>query len=75
MFKKVNALLTVSFFSPKIFLMFCLFLLHQSYLTITAGTENCPILGGLGSNLYLLRRELRSLTCLRMALPEHRASM
>ena len=44
----------------------CLCILHQSCLTITAGTANCPILGGLGSSLHLVRRELGSLTCLRM---------
>ena len=42
-----------------------------SYLTITAGTVNCPILGGLGPSLHLLRRELGSLMSLRMALSEH----
>ena len=26
----------------------CLFILHQSCLTIIAGTANCPILGGIG---------------------------
>ena len=48
--------------------LFCLCILHQSCLTITAGTVNCPILGGLGSNLHLLWRELGSLTCLRVTL-------
>ena len=28
--------------------VFCLFILHQSCLTIIAGTANCPILGGIG---------------------------
>ena len=36
---------------------------------------NCSVLGGLGSSLHLLRRELGSLTCLRMALAEHGPSM
>ena len=48
----------------------CLCILHQSCLTITAGTANCPIFrgggggggedggGGLGSSLHLLWREL-----------------
>ena len=49
--------------------------LHPSCLTITAGTANYPILGGLDSSLHLLRRELGSLTCLRMTLPEHGASI
>ena len=48
---------------------FVLCILYQSCLTITAGTANCPILGGLGSNLHLLWRELGSLTCLRVTLP------
>ena len=47
----------------------CLCILHQSCLTVTAGTANCPILGGLGSSLHLLWRELGSLTCLRVTLP------
>ena len=46
----------------------CLCILHQSCLTITAGTANCAILGGLGSSLHLLWRELGSLTCLRVTL-------
>ena len=29
-------------------LFVCLYILHQSCLTITAGTANCPILGGIG---------------------------
>ena len=33
------------------------------------------MLGGLGSSLYLLRRELGSLMCLRIALSEHGASI
>ena len=33
------------------------------------------MLGGLGSSLHLLRRELGYVTCLRMALPEHGASV
>ena len=49
-------------------LFVCLCILHQSCLTITAGTANCPILGGLGSSLHLLWRELGSLTCLRVTL-------
>ena len=53
-------------------LFVCLCILHQSYLTITAGTANCPILGGLGSSLHLLWRELGSLTCLRVTLPRTR---
>ena len=51
---------------------FCLFILHQSCLTIIAGTANCPILGGLGSSLHLLWRELGSLACLRVTLPRTR---
>ena len=35
-------------------LFVCLCILHQSCLTITAGTGNCPTLGGLGSCLHLL---------------------
>ena len=50
----------------------CLCILHQSCLTITAGTANCPILGGFGSSLHLLWRELGSLTCLRVTLPRTR---
>ena len=38
-------------------------------------TANCPILGALGSSRHLLRREVGSLACLRMALSEHRASI
>ena len=33
------------FFFFFFFFFFCLCILHQSYLTITAGTANCPILG------------------------------
>ena len=46
--------------------LFCLCILHQSCLTITAGTANCPVLGVLDSSLHLLWRELGSLTCLRV---------
>ena len=53
-------------------LFICLCILHQSCLTITAGTTNCPILGGLGSSLHFLWRELGSLTCLRVTLPRTR---
>ena len=49
--------------------LFCLCILHQSCLTITSGTANCPLFGGLGSRLHLLWRELGSLTCLRVTLP------
>ena len=31
-----------------LFMFVCLCILHQSCLTITAGTTNCPILGGIG---------------------------
>ena len=41
-------------------LFVCLCILHQSCLTITAGTANCPILGELDSSLDLLWRELGS---------------
>ena len=53
----------------------CVCILHQSCLSISAGTANCPISGELGSSLHLIRRELRSLTCLRMTLPEHGTSI
>ena len=36
-------------YDHTIFCLFvCLFILHQSCLTIIAGTVNCPILGGIG---------------------------
>ena len=56
----------------RLYLFVCLFILHQSCLTIIAGTANCPILGGLGSSLHLLWRELGSLACLRVTLPRTR---
>ena len=38
----------------------CLRTLHQSYLTVSGGTANWPILGELGSSLHLLRGKLGS---------------
>ena len=54
----------------RMFVSLCI--LHQPYLTVTAGTANCPILGRLGSSLHLLSRELGSLTAWGW-LSEHRA--
>ena len=44
-------------------------------LTIIAGKKNCPILSVLDSSQHLLRIKLGSLTCMRMTLPEHGASI
>ena len=63
-------------FNAKVCLSYvCLCILHKSCLTIAAGTVNSPILGGLGSRLHLLRRELGSLMCFGMAVLEHGASI
>ena len=37
-----------TYYSHVLLFFFCLCILHQSCLTITAGTANCPVLNGIG---------------------------
>ena len=39
------AMITQTTKYSTVYALFCLCILHQSYLTITAGTENCPYWG------------------------------
>ena len=53
----------------------CLCILHQSYLTITAGTVSCPLLGGTGFQSAPPQEGPGVFNCLGMAFTEHRTSI